>query len=167
MGVVTNVVASFAAARKTFEQIEDQKSPDKYIADIFEVLVSIFYALHWDMENKTPDFTGLILVDIPYVTKYRASFPRPTSRPVICSTTLDKADKTVVQEKMRPTNKAKRGDYVPYNVAEEEALKLFTWAVSKTYLLALCKGPPMYMYGVTVTVRLSIYAGVIFTDLRG
>ena len=45
MGVVTNIVASFAAARKTFKKIEDQQPSKHYITSIFKVLVSILYAL--------------------------------------------------------------------------------------------------------------------------
>ena len=41
-----------------------------------------------------------------------------------------------------------------YDVAEKETAKFFAWAVPKTYLSALCKGPPMYMCNVTAMMIL-------------
>ena len=71
MEVVTGVVASFAAARETFEQIENQQPSGQYITSILEVLVPILYALRWDVENRTHILVGLLLAEAPYVKKYK------------------------------------------------------------------------------------------------
>ena len=49
MGVVTDVVASFTAARESLERIKDQQMPNQYITSILEVLVPILYTLCWDV----------------------------------------------------------------------------------------------------------------------
>ena len=69
-------MASFAAARETFERIEDQQVFDQYITSIPEVLVPILCALRWDVENGTHNLVGLLLAEVSYVKKYKAMFPR-------------------------------------------------------------------------------------------
>ena len=101
------------------------------------------------MENGTHNRVGLLLAEGPYVNKYKTSFPRPTKRPGIHSSTLPKEDKDVVCAKGEATHKATQEDWVLYAVAKKETVKLFAWDVPKTYLSALCKGPPMYMCDVT------------------
>ena len=82
--------------RESFRQIKDQQPSYQYITSILKVLVSIFYALRWKMENRTPNLVGLLLADAPYVAKYKAPLPQPTLRPVVYNPYLDKADKDVV-----------------------------------------------------------------------
>ena len=78
MGVVTDVTASFEAARETFERIKDQQPSDLYITRILEVLVPIIYTLRYDMENGTHGLVGLLLAEAPYFKKCKAAFPWPT-----------------------------------------------------------------------------------------
>ena len=112
MGVVTNVVASFMAARESFERIKDHYPFDQYITSILKVLVPILYALCWDVENGTHNRVGLLLTlaEAPYVNTYKEAFPRPTKRPGIYSTTLDKEGKDIVRAKGKTTHKAKQED---------------------------------------------------------
>ena len=107
MRVVANVTATFAAVHETFEQIKDQYSVDQYITSIIEVLVSIMYALRWDVENGTYNFMGLLLVDAHYVAIYRASFIWPTSMTGIYTTTLNEADRDCFQVKGGVAHKAR------------------------------------------------------------
>jgi hypothetical protein len=107
MGLVTDVVDSFAADRETFEWIEDQQPSDQYITSILKVLVPILCALCWDVENGTHNLVGLLLAEPPHVKKYKAAFPWLTKRPGIYSATLDKTDKDVVHAKGEATYKAK------------------------------------------------------------
>ena len=71
-------MASFAAARETFERIEDQQLSDQYITNILEVLVPTIYALRGDVDNKTHNIVGLLPAEVPYAKKYNEKFPRPT-----------------------------------------------------------------------------------------
>jgi hypothetical protein len=107
MGLVTDVMDSFAADRETFERIKDQQPSDQYITSIPKVLVPILYALRWDVENGTHNLMGLLLAEPPHVKKYKAAFPRLTKRPGIYSATLDENDKDVVRAKGEATDKAK------------------------------------------------------------
>ena len=117
MRVVTDVVASFTAAREPFERIKDQQPSDQYITSILKVLVPILYALRWDAENRTHNLVGLLLAEAPYVKKYKAAFSRPTTRPGIYIAALNKTDKDIVHTKGKTTHKAKQEDLVLYNVA--------------------------------------------------
>ena len=102
------------------------------------------------MENGTHNLVSLLLVEAPYVKKYKEAFPRPTKRPGIYSTTLNKEDNDVVCAKGGATHRANQEDCVLYNVVEKATAKFFPWAFPKTYILALCEGPPMYMCNVIV-----------------
>ena len=141
MGVVTNVVASFAAARETFERIKDQQPSTQYITSIFKVLVPILHTLCWGARNGTHSLVDLLLAQAPYVKKYKTVFPHPTKKTGIYSSALDKTDKDMVRVKGEVTLKAKQEDWVLYDVTEKETVKFFTWAVPKTSLSSLCKGP--------------------------
>ena len=145
MRAATNFVASFTAARKTFKQIEDQQPSNQYITSILKIRVPILYTLRWDVENGTHNLVGLLLVEAPYVKKHKEKFPRPTKRPGIYSTTLDKEDKEVVRVKGAANHKENQEDWALYEVSEKETAMFFAWAVPKRYLSALCEGPSMYM----------------------
>ena len=106
IGVVTDGVASFVAACKTFEQVKDQQLYNQYITSILEVLVTILYALRLDVENGTHNLVGLLLAEAPYVKKYKAVFPRPITWSGIYSTTLDKEDEDVIRAKSEAAHKA-------------------------------------------------------------
>ena len=105
MGVVTNVVASFTAACKSFGRIKDQQPSDQYITSILEVLVPILYASCWDVDNRTQHLVGLLLAEAPYAKKHKEEFPWPTKIPEIYSTTLNKEDTNVVRVKGDATHK--------------------------------------------------------------
>ena len=81
--------------------------------------MTILYAFRWDPENGAHNLVGLLLAEAPYAKIQKAAFPRPTKRPGIYSTTLDKEDKDVVHAKGNATHKAKQEDLVLYDVAEK------------------------------------------------
>ena len=114
------------------------------------MLVPILYDLCRDVENGSRNLVGLLLAVASYVKKHKEAFPRPTKRPEIYSMTLNREDKEMFCAKGKATHKAKQEDWVLYDVAEKETEKFFAWAVPKTYLSALCKGPPRYMCDVTM-----------------
>ena len=89
MGVVTDVVAFFAAADETFEGIKDQQLSDKYITGTLNVLMPLLYTLRWDAEKGTHNLVGLLLEEAPYVKKYEEKTSRLTKTPGIYSVTLD------------------------------------------------------------------------------
>ena len=131
LGVGTDIVASFVSARETFERIMDQQPCNQYIMSILGVLMPILCALRWDVENGTHNLIGLLLVEAPYVKKYKAAFLWPTKRPGIYSTTLDKEDKDVAHATGEATHKTKQEDWVLYDVAEKETAKFFAWAARR------------------------------------
>ena len=107
MGIVTNGVASFLVPHKTFARIKDHQPSDQYITSTLEVLVSILYALRWNVGNRTHNLVRLLLVEAPYVKKYKAVFPWPikNARDIHCDPGQDKQGHHPREGQVHPQNK--------------------------------------------------------------
>jgi hypothetical protein len=64
------------------------------------------------VENEAHNLVGPLLADTSYVEKYKASFPRPTSRTGVYSSTLDKSDNDFIRAKGEATHMAKQENWV-------------------------------------------------------
>ena len=143
MTTPAEVTAMFVEALEAFE-IVHARPTDSYVNQIFEVLSGILYNIVYDETDGTHNLIGIIQDDVPYFTKYGASFKIP-DRPKIFSSTIDQTSAvTIATRKLEAEHSAKRTDWALYNCAQRNSGHFILKVVDRVWLAALSKGLPTY-----------------------
>ena len=106
------------------------------------MLSQILYVIEYDEADAKHNLISIIQDDVPYFTKYGASFKIP-DRPKIFSKDIDVTSAvTIKTRKEEAQHAAKRTNWAAYNTAQRESGHFILKVVDRVWLASLSKGLP-------------------------